>query len=369
MNYYSVIKEAKSDGIMIGIYGLGLIFHKAADDMLRYFDIEPDFYSDIDKEKLSKFDARGKRKISFEELLKEEKKTIIIVTVGCNLDRSVKESFSNNSNLILISFKDMCLSDEYIMSFFGLQEPLTHYKRRDKIEAPKRRAYERQKIAVFTCITGGYDSIAPVLCKEDCCDYYFITDTPQEASDYRLINVDDILPSHDMTNKEKNKYCKMHGYRIFNDYSYSIYFDGNLQIVGRASSLISELGDYGLGFHMHPWTDDCYSEALQLSVLERIKRNEAQNAVNFYIMNGLPRNYGAVETGVIVSDHHNDKAIMILDQWYSNFMRGEAKRDQLYLPYTLFKLGIDVEEVASFKSNQRSDGITKELRMHRGYQR
>ena len=32
------------------------------------------------------------------------------------------------------------------------------------------------KIAVYTCVTGGYDSVFSPLIREDCCDYFLFTD-------------------------------------------------------------------------------------------------------------------------------------------------------------------------------------------------
>ena len=148
----------------------------------------------------------------------------------------------------------------------------------------------------------------------------------------------------------------MHGYSIFDEYDYSIYLDGNLQIIGPLSDLIRSLGRYGLGFHSHPYAQDPYMEALSLSIRQKIDKKDAIETLRIFVDNGFPRHYGSVEGGLIVCDNRNQMARKILDSWFHEYMNGKAKRDQLYLPYVLYKMGIDVEDVHPFHCDLRENG-------------
>lgn len=196
-------------------------------------------------------------------------------------------------------------------------------------------------------------------------DYY----QKNEKTAYRVINIDSVIPYNGLTDKEKNRYCKTHGFSIFREYSYSIYVDGSLSIVGRVSELIHKIGKYGLAFYSHPYAKDPYMEALSQTLCSRITRDEANSTINNFALAGLPRRCGCVEGGVVIVDNRNRKAKDILDSWFKEYMKGEAKRDQLYLPYVLYKKQIDIRDLNTIHDNLRYNGYFRMERFHNGYQK
>lgn len=70
-----------------------------------------------------------------------------------------------------------------------------------------------------------------------------------------------------------------------------------------------------------------------------------------YYKEGFPQEYGLLECGIIVTDLHNDKAKTIYDEWWNEFMREQSGRDQLSIPYVLWKKGISPSEIGTLGNN------------------
>ena len=65
----------------------------------------------------------------------------------------------------------------------------------------------------------------------------------------------------------------------------------------------------------------------------------------------MPKNYGLLEAPVIVTNLKNRRANIILDQWWKYFYESKTYRDQIALPYVLWKNNIKVDEVGTLCDN------------------
>ena len=201
------------------------------------------------------------------------------------------------------------------------------------------------KIAIYTCITGGYDDVKPPHYVEDDCDYYLISDDITKLCEpYKWIDVDCVISADTMSDKDKNRYCKMHPFDIFPQYDYSIYVDGSIQIIGNISENIKKTGTLGLAMHRHRCTDDVYEEGVFLSWLGVTSKDKVCDDICRYVKSGLPRHFGMFECGMIVTDLHNLKAHEIYGRWYDEYKIG-AGRDQQALVYVLWTLGYRSEDI------------------------
>ena len=202
------------------------------------------------------------------------------------------------------------------------------------------------KIAVYTCIVGAYDKYREPLVIEDNCDYFIISDEEQDyGKNTKWIDVNTVVPDINMTAKDKNRFCKFHPFSIFAEYDYSIYYDGSVQIVAPVSHNVSILGKNGIAMHHHRCSNCVYTESIFLSWLGVIDLKKSQKEIGKYIKEGLPREYGLFECGVIITDLHNDEAKNIFLNWYAEYMLG-VKRDQQALMYVLWKMGLTKDDIA-----------------------
>ncbi len=370
-----IIEKAKAEKIRIVVYGLGTYWRQIGSEVMERMNIHPNYYCDKEKTVLESFKSPLHKTISFEELVDSKEKTLIIVFLSPKHYEKVLIQFMDNENLEIITLIDLFDDDLLIRDFFDLGtnqrfdlESIedyyvsdTYYDKKDCYD-DFRKAIKYNSVAIYTCITGGYDSINQPLCVEKNCDYYLITDEKcdkENAGAYKWVDIRNIVPKTIVDNIDRNRYCKMHGHDLFKDYDYSIYVDGNIQIIGNITSLLDELNEYGLGFHKHPCAYDPYMEALFMMASNRASRDELSDFLQLLLNEGLPRHYGCVECGVVVKDNRNELAKQISENWFSNYVISGIKRDQPTIIQTLFQMNIPTECVTRYKYDLRNNGITK----------
>lgn len=206
-----------------------------------------------------------------------------------------------------------------------------------------------QKVIVYTSIYGSYDRVLEPLCIDKNCEYYIFTD--QEIAKDSIWNKADnsLIPDYCDTPAKKNRYVKMFPYKVFNS-KYSIYLDGNLQIVGHPSQLIQKGLDgckTGISMHLAPRENCIYEEADNVCHVGKITNKEKNEVKRLYKENGMPHHFGMCECNVIVRDHENRNMIKIMEDWWDNYLHG-VKRDQLYFTYTVFKNGFEFSDILNF---------------------
>ena len=203
-----------------------------------------------------------------------------------------------------------------------------------------------QKIAIYTVIFGSYDRILEPNFVPDNCDFYIITDQKVEyESAWTKLDIskwNNVIEGY--SNIQKNRFFKMKGHEVFQNYRYSIYIDGNIIPKLDFTAMIYRIGDFGIALHRHSSRVCAYDEAEYIKI---VKKDSAEN-INKYIKylkeEGLPEDYGLLQCSVIVRDHNNNFCKKIMNQWWDEFIRG-CNRDQLSLPLVLYKLGIDTASV------------------------
>ena len=57
------------------------------------------------------------------------------------------------------------------------------------------------------------------------------------------------------------------------------------------------------------------------------------------------------ECGMIVTDLHNEMALEILKDWFLEVLNTSSLRDQISLPFVLWKKNIKVEEITTLGNN------------------
>lgn len=206
-----------------------------------------------------------------------------------------------------------------------------------------------EKVVVYTCIYGPYDKILEPLCIDKNCEYYIFTDQKLPENSIWKKADDSEIPDHCDTFAKKNRYVKMFPYKFFKC-KYSIYIDGNLQIVGHPSQLVQnrlEECKTGIAMHIAPRENCIYEEAATVHYVGKITRKEKNEVIKMYKDNNMPHHFGMCECNVIVRNHENSNMKEIMEKWWEHYLNG-VKRDQLYFTYTLFKLGYRFEDLVTF---------------------
>ena len=204
-----------------------------------------------------------------------------------------------------------------------------------------------ERIAVYTCITGGYDNLHEPLIRADNCDYYAITDSQlSPASVWKRIHPDlyaeyviGLSPAY------ANRFFRLHPDLLFPDHQYSLYLDGNILLCTDPTEYINRIyNPYGMAFFMHPQRNCVYDEAITCVRQSKDTKEHMQNATNYLRSKGMPENYGLLNTGLIARKHHDLFVKEIMADWWDHYL-SYPNRDQVTLPYVLYRHGVHIKDV------------------------
>ncbi len=209
--------------------------------------------------------------------------------------------------------------------------------------------FSNERIAIYTCIIGNYDKILePVFCPDNC-DFYLITDMDRKlkGSIWKqvLINPGKYGIS-EMSNTEINRFFKMHPYVVFDKYKYSIYIDGNVRVISDLTELINKIPGCGIAVHSHSKRDCVYEEAKTILALGKDSEKNIKRHLTYLKKVGFPEHYGLLECNIIARKHNVPLCKKLMEDWWHDFLN-LSKRDQMALPYVLYRNGITTKEIAT----------------------
>lgn len=208
------------------------------------------------------------------------------------------------------------------------------------------------KIAVYTCITGNYDKeiLEPFL-KPSNIDYFLYTNNTQNKSiNWKITELPDNVLKYN--NILKNRYIKMHPHELFSGYDYSIYIDGNVEVMSDLTDLVYSVKDEtGISMHRHQFRDCIYNEIEVCRIKKKGNYEKMKIQVENYRNEGFPKNFGMLEATIIVTDIKNKKAKVLLDDWWNEFTSTKSLRDQIALQYVIWKNNFKIDDFGSLGKN------------------
>lgn len=212
--------------------------------------------------------------------------------------------------------------------------------------------FSSERIAVYTVVFGKYDKLLEPYCHPDNIDYYIVTDQEIENTGTAWKKID-ITKFSDMldglSNAEKNRFFKMKPHLLFPNYNYSIYIDGNIQIISDLTEYIHYVGACGLAAHMHSSRDCVYEESEAAVFAGKESKANMSKHINHLRNQKFPEHFGMLECNVLVR-RHNNVCKKLMDEWWTEFMKF-SKRDQMSLPYVIYKNNISIYDVGTLGNN------------------
>jgi len=93
------------------------------------------------------------------------------------------------------------------------------------------------KCLVYTCVFDNYDWIFPPTCQEQELSYVIVTDDPTlNVSGWKTLVVD---ISGFANSKKANLHYRAFIHRVFKEYDFSLYVDGNIRLLGPTREFFS----------------------------------------------------------------------------------------------------------------------------------
>ena len=214
------------------------------------------------------------------------------------------------------------------------------------IETPSPRlSLENVKIAVYTCIVGHYDDLIEPFYVEPCVDYYVFTDMDcPKTSVWKKIDITQFEDYANLTPSQLNRKIKMMPFAYLPDYDYSIYIDGNVEIVSSVSPLIAEMGPHSFGVHYHRSRDCIYDEKERVLYLKKTDKEITKKQIKAYKKESFPHHYGLYENSILIRKHHDAETCHLMETWWKEYLKYPT-RDQLSLPYVIWKTGYDRKSI------------------------
>ncbi len=209
------------------------------------------------------------------------------------------------------------------------------------------------RIAVYTAVFGNYDNIYQPWILPDNCDFYIITDQQKDYGIFKQVEYDKSLVDG-FCNAKKNRYFKLHPEKVFPQYRYTIYIDGSIEIKADLTPLINKVNKYGVGFYAHGARNCIFSELEACKILKKGNYKLLKEQCNSYEREGFPKEFGMIEAGVIAREHNIKECLNIMEAWWKEYCKWES-RDQISLPYVLWRNGMSIQEVATLGNNIHSE--------------
>lgn len=196
----------------------------------------------------------------------------------------------------------------------------------------------KNKRVVYTCITGGYDSLKANMRMDSDFDYVCFTDNLniQNNSKWELRPIPEEL--NDLSNVKKQRCIKINPHKYLSEYDISIWIDGSILVRDSMDTFLKKecSTDEVIFIPMHPNRDCIYREA---DVCVRMKKDTADNInpqMERYKKEGFPKKYGLVQSNIIVRKHNDPTCIKLMEIWWNELKNG-SHRDQLSFNYALWK--------------------------------
>jgi hypothetical protein len=201
------------------------------------------------------------------------------------------------------------------------------------------------KIAVYTVIIGPYDGLLPQPRSRNI-DYYCFTDQKFKS---RIWNIRPVIIENNDAARTVRKY-KMLPNRLFPDYDFSVYIDGNYLILKDLYPLVEEVVDHSpMGIFDHNQCSDprnCvydeYEAILDLQKKRGTLKDDPEimkTQMEHYRKEGYPEQAGLIFAGALIRKHHDPLVIKTMEMWYSQILK-YSKRDQLSFNYSAWKTGL-----------------------------
>lgn len=145
----------------------------------------------------------------------------------------------------------------------------------------------------------------------------------------------------------------MHPFELFPEYDYAVYIDGNVCIASDISALINvpEEGKVGFAMHRHVLRDCIYEEAEACILYGKGSPNQLRKQITQYRLEGFPTKYGMLEATVIFYHLQNKECQALMSEWWNEFIKYGSMRDQIALPYVLWKKGYKISDVGCLGEN------------------
>ena len=217
-------------------------------------------------------------------------------------------------------------------------------------------ALKEKKIVVYTCITGNYDLLKEPLLDFDNVEYVCFTNNMENIqtvknTKWKIKKIPAQIASLN-SNTLINRYIKLHPHKLFQDVDYAVYVDGNIKMISFLGAYLMKTKEKaGIAIYAHNQRGCAYDEANSCILRKKGNKSYIEQQMARYKAEGFPKNFGLYECTIIATDLRNETAHQVFEAWWKEFVDSKSLRDQLSLPYVMWKNGFQYTDIGLLGAN------------------
>lgn len=206
-------------------------------------------------------------------------------------------------------------------------------------------------VMVYSAVAGGYDKVRTPrtgLAKR----HLLFTDNADRVPVWEVRPFDTVLADPVRTAKAP----KVLAHKYVGDAEWSVWIDGNVELITSALSLAEEVERAGcsIGVFRHPERYCAYDEGATCIKRGKDTAERITAQLSRYESEGFPRQYGLAECNVIIRRHNAPAVAAAMEIWWDEIEKG-SRRDQLSFNYALWRAGLVYHELGNGLVDVRSD--------------
>jgi len=217
-----------------------------------------------------------------------------------------------------------------------------------------------KKRVVYTAIFNNYDSLCPIYFKSKIKFICFTDNKDLNVKGWEII----YLNIKDLKYADKNRNIKMFPNIYLNNFTESLYIDGNIRVKKDPEVLFDKyLKNNFLIIPKHTSRNCIYEEAKFIKFAKKLNKNEIEvleKQISSYFLNGMPKNYGLWENNIILRKNNHPQNVILSKLWWEEYSKG-VKRDQVSFPFIIWLRKINI---GIFSETPRINNTFFEYELH-----
>lgn len=252
-------------------------------------------------------------------IINKDKENVILTFKAAEDALNIKRNILENEKVIIDAYKE------------ASRNAYNNYK----YNSTNKKDIFHGKGVVYTVITGSYDKLnEPEYVDEDF-DYICLTNNPSLTSKVWKIQI--IENPNNLDNVRLARNHKILCNKYLNQYDYSIYVDGKLQIMGDLRKYIHTYSNGSAMLCFPHFVRDCaYEEAIACVQAGKDNPEIIKQQMQHYCEEGYPVHAGLVDSACLIRSHRDEKLNKVLECWWDE-IRTWSRRDQLSFGYACWK--------------------------------
>lgn len=203
------------------------------------------------------------------------------------------------------------------------------------------------KIAVYSCITGGYENFRHNQQRSGA-DFFMFSDRYEYSRTWKFIKATELFKDP----RRNARYHKILPHLYFPDYDVWFWMDGSLELKASPEYLVREwMPNYDITAFKHPDRTCVYDEAIVVKGKGYDYPELIDKQMKRYEKEGFPKRIGLSETKVVIR-YNTPKMVEFNKMWHWELMNNSL-RDQLSFDYCIWNMKMRLHQVPSVISEEQ----------------